>query len=89
MCLSTLFCANDGGSFLNLRFENDVKTYGTETDNITEMQAHLFENDVKTYGTETMATHATIGNPFENDVKTYGTETLFPPTLSTLSLRMM
>ena len=31
MCLSTLFCANDGGSFLNLRFENDVKTYGTET----------------------------------------------------------
>ena len=32
MCLSTLFCANDGGSFLNLRFENDVKTYGTETD---------------------------------------------------------
>ena len=31
MCLSTLFCADDGGSFLNLRFENDVKMYGTET----------------------------------------------------------
>lgn len=32
MCLSTLFCADDDGSFLNLRFENDVKMYGTETD---------------------------------------------------------
>ena len=31
MCLSTLFCADDDGSFLNLRFENDVKMYGTET----------------------------------------------------------
>ena len=53
MCLSTLFCANDGGSFLNLRFENDVKTYGTETkDDIKELPI-TFENDVKTYGTET------------------------------------
>ena len=53
MCLSTLFCANDGGSFLNLRFENDVKTYGTETDQMSEQFEGLFENDVKTYGTET------------------------------------
>ena len=56
MCLSTLFCANDGGSFLNLRFENDVKTYGTET--ATEQKRDMiclrFENDVKTYGTETV-----------------------------------
>lgn len=26
-----LFCADESSSFLNLRFENDVKTYGTET----------------------------------------------------------
>ena len=54
MCLSTLFCANDGGSFLNLRFENDVKTYGTETMCIQTQCYKVFENDVKTYGTETM-----------------------------------
>ena len=53
MCLSTLFCANDGGSFLNLRFENDVKTYGTETPDGILMCLASFENDVKTYGTET------------------------------------
>ena len=53
MCLSTLFCANDGGSFLNLRFENDVKTYGTETERNSDIANSLFENDVKTYGTET------------------------------------
>ena len=53
MCLSTLFCANDGGSFLNLRFENDVKTYGTETNGFRKIYSFEFENDVKTYGTET------------------------------------
>ena len=53
MCLSTLFCANDGGSFLNLRFENDVKMYGTETKIIPEYYKFQFENDVKMYGTET------------------------------------
>ena len=59
MCLSTLFCANDGGSFLNLRFENDVKTYGTETCHTTERSHTPFENDVKTYGTETNVPFAT------------------------------
>ena len=54
MCLSTLFCANDGGSFLNLRFENDVKTYGTETIYEERRVEVKFENDVKTYGTETI-----------------------------------
>ena len=55
MCLSTLFCANDGGSFLNLRFENDVKTYGTETFLFAMSVKTKFENDVKTYGTETIS----------------------------------
>ena len=57
MCLSTLFCANDGGSFLNLRFENDVKTYGTETTVAEFAQRAGFEDDVKTYGTETIITY--------------------------------
>ena len=54
MCLSTLFCANDGGSFLNLRFENDVKMYGTETKEKHLVIVAWFENDVKMYGTETL-----------------------------------
>ena len=75
MCLSTLFCANDGGSFLNLRFENDVKTYGTETVQFSFMPEIQFENDVKTYGTETNNFNESFIVTFENDVKTYGTET--------------
>ena len=27
-----LFCADESSSFLNLRFENDVKMYGTQTE---------------------------------------------------------
>ena len=38
---------------MNLRFENDVKTYGTETLYLPNHMMHRFENDVKTYGTET------------------------------------
>ena len=75
MCLITLFCANDGGSFLNLRFENDVKTYGTETPESGRIHVGQFENDVKTYGTETGTTADRPEWKFENDVKTYGTET--------------
>ena len=75
MCLSTLFCANDGGSFLNLRFENDVKTYGTETEFEKSVARLPFENDVKTYGTETIYEERRVEVKFENDVKTYGTET--------------
>ena len=35
------------------KFENDVKTYGTETTAIFVPFTTQFENDVKTYGTET------------------------------------
>ncbi len=38
---------------MNLRFENDVKTYGTETIVGLLTSRIGFENDVKTYGTET------------------------------------
>ena len=75
MCLSTLFCANDGGSFLNLRFENDVKMYGTETTCLSYAIKDTFENDVKMYGTETAGRKEQPVKSFENDVKMYGTET--------------
>ena len=37
-----LFCADESSSFLNLRFENDVKMYGTQTnDRIIELSMGL------------------------------------------------
>ena len=36
------------------KFENDVKTYGTETQIVTLKIYQAFENDVKMYGTETL-----------------------------------
>ncbi len=56
-------------------FENDVKTYGTETMAIHATIGNPFENDVKTYGTETEKVLNDAPALFENDVKTYGTET--------------
>ena len=50
--MSTLFYADDGISFLNLRFENDVKMYGTQALKSALESAGMFENDVKMYGTQ-------------------------------------
>ena len=49
-----LFCADESSSFLNLRFENDVKMYGTQTKRLLLRLALSFENDVKMYGTQTV-----------------------------------
>ena len=49
-----LFCADESSSFLNLRFENDVKMYGTQTLFAMLPSIHSFENDVKMYGTQTI-----------------------------------
>ena len=48
-----LFCADESSSFLNLRFENDVKMYGTQTAALVVPSGREFENDVKMYGTQT------------------------------------
>ena len=48
-----LFCADESSSFLNLRFENDVKMYGTQTECFNIHEHNRFENDVKMYGTQT------------------------------------
>ena len=50
-----LFCADESSSFLNLRFENDVKMYGTQTMEEYGSTVEEFENDVKMYGTQTPA----------------------------------
>ena len=69
------FYAGDGISFLNLRFENDVKMYGTQTTCGTVVGRFPFENDVKMYGTQTTQSIEVKATMFENDVKMYGTQT--------------
>ena len=69
------FYAGDGISFLNLRFENDVKMYGTQTKYIKYGLYNWFENDVKMYGTQTVIIKRLNYSTFENDVKMYGTQT--------------
>ena len=39
---------------MNLRFENDVKTYSIQTSTTEEMRSAMFENDVKTYSIQTV-----------------------------------
>ena len=70
-----LFCADESSSFLNLRFENDVKMYGTQTCSTTLSNKFRFENDVKMYGTQTVCSRQPLPSAFENDVKMYGTQT--------------
>ena len=71
-----LFCADESSSFLNLRFENDVKMYGTQTGSSFTALIRLFENDVKMYGTQTEYAPLIPESLFENDVKMYGTQTV-------------
>ena len=81
--------ADEALHFWTLRFENDVKTYGTQTGLWVETKHWLFENDVKTYGTQTKQIPTPTKELFENDVKTYGTQTIKVPLMTLLSLRMM
>ena len=60
-----LFCADESSSFLNLRFENDVKMYGTQTAIMDTSGKVQFENDVKMYGTQTI--HLSLMN--ENSLR--------------------
>ena len=73
-----LFCADESSSFLNLRFENDVKMYGTQTPTQVRIIPFKFENDVKMYGTQTTHPAILVSHQFENDVKMYGTQTSPP-----------
>ena len=84
-----LFCADESSSFLNLRFENDVKMYGTQTARLFLKSQIAFENDVKMYGTQTVEKFLLSLDSFENDVKMYGTQTIFGRFRALASLRMM
>ena len=84
-----LFCADESSSFLNLRFENDVKMYGTQTEKCKHVQSIGFENDVKMYGTQTIKLPSQTAAMFENDVKMYGTQTPGQQSPSQERLRMM
>ena len=84
-----LFCADESSSFLNLRFENDVKMYGTQTTYWPIYVLSTFENDVKMYGTQTSRRNDMSTTEFENDVKMYGTQTIFGRFRALASLRMM
>ena len=57
--LSTTFYADEGISFLDLRFENDVKMYGTQAAISSPQYLDWFENDVKMYGTQALVTDYT------------------------------
>ena len=84
-----LFCADESSSFLNLRFENDVKMYGTQTLRLLQYRKTEFENDVKMYGTQTTLNSIPTFLVFENDVKMYGTQTLRSQFPQQRGLRMM
>ena len=73
--LKSKFYVNDGISFLNLRFENDVEMYGTQTAIAEIEQDAAFENDVEMYGTQTVTARCCWWLMFENDVEMYGTQT--------------
>ena len=73
--LSTEIYAGDGISFLNLRFENDVELYGTQTVIYPTPYIVWFENDVELYGTQTDVEKSLTRAGFENDVELYGTQT--------------
>ena len=73
--LKSTFYVNDGISFLNLRFENDVEMYGTQTKRCHKGREDQFENDVEMYGTQTTLQMENEHFMFENDVEMYGTQT--------------
>ena len=75
--LSTPFYADEGISFLDLRFENDVKMYGTQAHHRNLLHLLPFENDVKMYGTQAQNCMRQLLEMFENDVKMYGTQAMW------------
>ena len=72
-----------------MRFENDVKMYGTQTACSALAWAVPFENDVKMYGTQTEPFGYGRHKSFENDVKMYGTQTITSFSSLPYCLRMM
>ena len=74
---------------MNLRFENDVKMYGTQAYQKPLCTGVTFENDVKMYGTQALLLAERSPPQFENDVKMYGTQAVKSIIRLRESLRMM
>ena len=72
-----------------MKFENDVKMYGTQAQRCLYRTANQFENDVKMYGTQATAEGEALDALFENDVKMYGTQASHGSASHEFSLRMM
>ena len=70
-------------------FENDVKMYGTQANNMQIDRQIAFENDVKMYGTQADQLRLIMMHQFENDVKMYGTQAIKRCHVVRYSLRMM
>ena len=74
---------------MNLRFENDVKTYSIQTTECRKCDCNRFENDVKTYSIQTLSCIFSHLAKFENDVKTYSIQTGITADPALIRLRMM
>ena len=72
-----------------MRFENDVKMYGTQAFTKLDITHWMFENDVKMYGTQAPVSADNLDIEFENDVKMYGTQACCFHFQSSIGLRMM
>ena len=70
-------------------FENDVKEYGIQTEEMITILAVGFENDVKEYGIQTFCFRIECKSKFENDVKEYGIQTRHDGRTQQSGLRMM
>ena len=58
-----------------VKFENDVKMYGIQTEYEQRNTFQGVENDVKMYGIQTGSVFTGSSSWFENDVKMYGIQT--------------
>ena len=74
-CKNVWYSNELGDEKCTVKFENDVKMYGTQTSCVGITFRPGFENDVKMYGTQTVSSVITYDMAFENDVKMYGTQT--------------
>ena len=84
-----MYYADDGISFLDLGFENDVNMYGTQAISHKLRSLSLFENDVNMYGTQATSVVLAGATRFENDVNMYGTQAQSQTLVLMARLRMM
>ena len=60
----------------NLRFENSVISYGSQTESAPKLLTDGFENSVISYGSQTNKMIIWCCRAFENSVISYGSQTI-------------